>query len=384
MGIWLEKLGVKSWINAANWSTTLGGSVLAPEVVEAMAEVASCWVSLAELLEKAGERVARLTGADAAYITSGAAAGVTLSAAACMTGTDPAKILRLPCTEGMKNEIIHQRAQDNFFTNCFRAAGARIVEVGHAYPVWPQPQMIENAVSEQTAAIAYVNSYHCAPRGNVGIEEVLRIARKHAIPVIVDSASLLPPVSNLTKFVDLGVDLSIFSGGKGICGPNDTGIVLGAGRRGKELIEAVKLNANPYESIGRGFKVSKEQIVGLVAALERFVERDEATHYARLMTTAQGIMRELADLPHVTASIIPHDEHPMFSLVPRVKLELDTDALGMTAYDVERTLNAGTPPILTRMVKRDPECTVLIETYHLRDEEVRLVVDRLRSILTSG
>jgi L-seryl-tRNA(Ser) seleniumtransferase len=384
LGTWLEKLKVKSWINAANWSTTLGGSVLDPEVVAAMTEVASCWVSLAELLEKAGERVAQLTGAEAAYITSGAAAGTTLAAAACMTGTDPSKILRLPCTEGMRNEIILQRAQDNFFTNCFRAAGAKIVEVGHAYPVWPQPQMIENAVNEKTAALAYVNSYHCAPRGNVSIEEVQRIARKHEIPVIVDSASLLPPVSNLTKFVDLGIDLSIFSGGKGIRGPNDTGIVLGAGRRGKELIEAVKRNTNPYESIGRGFKVSKEQIVGVVAALERFLQRDETTHYERLMATAQGLLRELADLPHVTVSIIPHDEHPMYSLVPRVKLELDTEALGMNAFDVEQSLNAGTPPILTRMVKRDPEHTVLIETYHLREGEDRLVVDRLREILSSG
>ena len=115
------------------------------------------------------------------------------------------------------------------------------MEVGHAYPVWPQPRMIENAVNEQTAAIAYVNSYHCALRGNVSIEEVLRIARKHAVPVIVDSASLLPPVSNLTKFVDLGVDLSIFSGGKGISGPNDTGIVLGAGHQAQPLRPAAML-----------------------------------------------------------------------------------------------------------------------------------------------
>ena len=384
MGKWLEHLGVKSWINAATWSTTLGGSVMEPEVVEAMAEVASCWVSLIELLDKAGERVAQLTGAEVAYITSGAAAGITLAAAACMTGIDPAKILRLPCTEGMKNEIILQRTQDNFFTNCFRVSGAKIVEVGHAYPVWPQPHMIEYAVNDKTAALAYVNSYHCSPRGNVSIEDVLRIARKHELPVIVDSASLLPPVCNLKKFVDLGVDLSIFSGGKGICGPNDTGIILGAGSRGKELIEAVKLNSNPYESIGRGFKVSKEQIVGLVAALELFLKRDETKHYARLMATAQGVMRELSSLPHVCVSIIPHDEHPMYSFVPRVKLELDTEALGMNAYDIEKTLNAGTPPILTRMVKSDPENTVLIETYHLREGEDRIVVDRLREILTTG
>src|SRR5204862_440125 len=199
-------------------------------------------------------------GARGGVVTAGARAGVILQAAACIAGDDPAKITRLPDTRGMRNEIVMQRAHRFAYDQAYRVAGGVLVEIGLARRT--QPFELETAIDERTAAVAYLVSPFTSPPGVLTLEQVIALAHARGVPVIVDAASMLPPRENLTKFLRLGADLVSFSGGKGIRGPQSTGIV--AGRR--DLVRAVALNASPNQALGRAAKTSKEEICGLVVA----------------------------------------------------------------------------------------------------------------------
>ena len=286
-----DQFGVVPLVNACGPKTCLGGALMEPEVVEAASLAALHSVDMAELQAAACRVIAGITGAEAGYVSAGAASGLTLAAAACMTGHDPARIDRLPDTSGMPSEIIMLRAQRNSYDHALRASGARIVDVGlndrgvSAGLRGVDPWEIEAAISERTAAIAFVAGHE----GDITLEEVVAVAHRHNLPVIVDAAAQLPPVENLRRFVASGADLVVFSGGKAIGGPQATGVMCGR----RALIQAVALNhldwdidlglwrmpaefrpeglkALPRHGIGRGFKVSKENIVALLVALQRF------------------------------------------------------------------------------------------------------------------
>ncbi|MEM2875386.1 MAG: aminotransferase class V-fold PLP-dependent enzyme, partial [Candidatus Bathyarchaeia archaeon] len=253
MGVY-EELGVRRVVNASGNMTDLGGSLMDPETLEAMNDAAGSFVYMEELMEKAGEVIAEVTGAEKGLVTSGAAAALALAAAACMTGKDLSKVARLPDTTGMKNEIIIQRMHRNPFDSCVRVSGAKFVEVGHNHGT--EPWELEAAINEKTAAIIYF-VFDPQP-GVLPLEEVIKIGKKYGIPVIVDAAAEVPPVENLKKFIAMGADLVLFSGGKEIRGPNDSGILCGR----SDLIEAAALNAFPkhfgWFGIGRPMKISKE------------------------------------------------------------------------------------------------------------------------------
>ena len=287
----LDDLNVRSWINASNWTTTIGGSYLEQPVIDAMSEVSHTFVDMYELLDKACERVAEICNTDSAFITSGAGAGMALSTAACMTGKDLSKMLKLPNTEGMKNEVIIQTGEIPPYWQQYQMSGAKLVKIGLPFAKHPDPKLMEIAITEKTACIAKVYSRNSSPRGSISIMDCINIAHKFDLPIQIDAAAVLPPVANLHKFSDMGSDLTIFSGGKGIRGPNDTGLILGAGERGMELIEAIRMQACPNTGFGRAFKVSKEQIVGLVTALEIFVEKDENVEYNKQIELLEYISR---------------------------------------------------------------------------------------------
>ena len=388
MSIYERLLGLKPVINAGGWSTEYGGSLTHPDVTHAMLEASKEWVDLRELLKKAGEVVADICHAEAAHITSGASAGITLAAAACMTGTDLAKIKQLPDSEGMRNEFIVQRGQFVEYNHAVEVAGGKIVEVGGT-PVLRRglgtqvrvlgntADQVERATSERTAALLVTLSYRCANIGMVSLEEITRIGKKNNTPIILDAADELPPRDNLRKFTNMGVDLVIFSGGKGINGPNNTGIILGR----KDLIDACAMHSSPNrEGVGRGFKVSKEDIIGLVVALKRFIEEDLEKRAHNEIARARRIAEALENVLGVKAQIIYPTETG--KQCPYVRLTLDEQTLGLKAHDVVRQLKAEDPPIILF----DPYAEIGIlnlEVATLRDGEEDIVVKRLIESLES-
>ena len=219
--IYQRLFGLKRVINASGTMTALGGSLMPPAAVAAMSEAAQDWVELESLLERAGEIIAQLAGVEAACVTSGSAAGMTLAAAACIAGHDPERIRRLPDTEGLPNQIVIQRGQLASFARCFRSAGAKVVDVGGGTVVLPDgrrilgvtPAQVEEAINEETVALAVILSHGCVQEGILSLGTMASIAHAHDLPLIVDAASELPPVRHLREFVDLGGDLVIFSGG---------------------------------------------------------------------------------------------------------------------------------------------------------------------------
>jgi L-seryl-tRNA(Ser) seleniumtransferase len=288
-------LGVRPIVNAAGPLTRLGGGPLAPEVQAAMCEAARSALPIEELQVAAGACIAEVTGAEAGYVTCGSAAAITLAAAACLAGLHPARMDRLPDTDGMPNEIVIQRSHQVAYNHALRAAGARLLEVGYiGYPgvgatyAW----QIEAAISPRTVALAF--QVVDAPN-TVGLEAYVSIAHAHGLPVIVDAAAALPPMENLRKFVSAGADLVAFSGGKAIGGPQASGILCGR----KDLIQSVALQQQdldvqpvmwqlrghteplPHHGIGRSMKVGKEEIVGLMTALRAYVARDHAADRVR-------------------------------------------------------------------------------------------------------
>ena len=362
MGIY-EELGVRPIINAAGPLTRLSGMPLSAEVAAAMAEAARRCVRIDELQAAAGGYLAEVTGADAGYVTAGAAAGLTLAAAACIAELDVAAMDRLPNTDGLRREIVIQRPHLTAYSHALRVAGAELVEVGYlGYPgggaSWPW--QIEAAVTERTAAIAF--SVGDAP-GSAPLDEVVRIAHRHALPVIVDAAAALPPVENLRRFIAAGADLVTFSGGKAIGGPQASGILVGRA----DLIESVALQHQdmdvhpetwpwrdrylasgrllgpPHHGLGRSMKVGREEIVGLVVALRLYLASDHTAALAAQRAQLQTIVDAVADLKGVRAELL--GEAGPARRYPVAVVHIDEAALGRSVESLVNALLEGDPPI---------------------------------------
>lgn len=381
----LRKMGIQSLLNVSNWSTSLGGSYLEEEVIEAMSDVAKVFCNMNELLSKACQRISELCKVDAAFVTSGCASGIVVSTAACITlmNSNQTKFLygRFPQPQNWKNEVIIQKDHSLGYDIQYEQGGGKLVYVS--------PNEIEDAISEKTACVAFCSSYNTGVgRRVLPFEGVVKIAEKYDIPTLVDSAAILPPIKNLHKFTDLGADIVVFSGGKGIRGPNDTGLVFGGGERGKELIDIIRKNSYPHLGFGRPFKVSKEQIVGLLKALEMFVARDEDEVYRQQMKKAEYISEELSNIPNIIVTIIPNDElyyeHPVSAHVPKVQIELHRE-LGITAKELDKAMAEEDPPIILRPPRiRGAYCSReirLVDPYFLRGNEEKIVAKRLKRVL---
>ena len=246
-----EELGLKPIINANATLTILGGSVMHAEVVEAMANASKCFIDLPELQRRVGGRLAEMTQNEAAFVTSGAAAGMALATAACVAGTNPAAIARLPNTGGLKNEVIVHKSQRNGYDHGVRMVGVKLIDIGFGQST--EEWELEAAITDKTAAIFWFQG-PMTGFGDIPIERVIAIANQHDVPVVIDGAAQLPPTENLWRWTQMGAALAIFSGGKDLRGPQTSGLVVGR----KDLIEAIRLNSNPNHSFGRPMKVSKE------------------------------------------------------------------------------------------------------------------------------
>jgi uncharacterized pyridoxal phosphate-dependent enzyme len=287
-----DDLGVRRVINASATLTRLGGSLMPPPVVAAMNEAATAFIDLPELQRRVGERIAELTHNEAAFISSGAAAGIAVSVAACIAGTDARLINAFPYLEGVeRSEVIVWHSQRNGYDYAARQTGARLIEIG------PEDGELDEAISPHTACILWFAGEHYA-RDAMPIEEVVAIAHEHGVPVIVDAAAQIPPIANLWHFTrDVGVDIAIFSGGKGLRGPQSSGLVLGR----PDLIEACRANGSPNHTVGRPMKVGKEEMAGVLAAVEWSLAQDEPAVIDGYERSVQRWIAGLSNIPDVKA-----------------------------------------------------------------------------------
>ncbi|MSU72554.1 MAG: aminotransferase class V-fold PLP-dependent enzyme [Opitutus sp.] len=365
------KLGVRTFINAYGTLTTLSGSLMYPEVKAAMEEASRHFVRIHELQAQVGQRLAKLTGAEAAFVTAGSAAALCLATCAVTAGSDPAKIDRLPDLTGMKSEIVIQTAHRNPYDHAFRMVGVKLVEAVTA-------QQVKAAIGKKTAALAMVLT-HSARDHQVGLEEMIAIAHAAGLPLILDAAAELPPASNLRTFVQLGADLVAFSGGKNLRGPQGCGMLLGR----KPLIAAAYLHSSPHDHFARIAKVGKEQIIGLLAAVELSLSRDEEQQRREWTAMLDRIAARLAGLPTVVTEYITNDD---YSHSPRLSVQWNEARLGVTLDHLMTRLEQGDPPIIAAdMTKYVPPWKrgIGIFANNLRPGEELIVADRVRAILTA-
>jgi L-seryl-tRNA(Ser) seleniumtransferase len=361
-----EALGVRHVINATGTVTILGGSLMPPEVVAAWADASRHFVNLLELQDRVGARIAKLIGVEAAMVTTGAAGALLLGTAAAVTGADRKLIGRLPDTAGMKNEVILQRAHHTCYDNQLTDVGVRLIDVETAADV-------AKAVTRRTALMFFMNVNE--PDGRISRREWLELARRHKVPTLLDAAADVPPRERLSEYNRMGFDLVTFSGGKALRGPNDTGLLLGR----RALVEAAKLNTNPHcGTIGRMMKVSKEDMVALLAAVERFVRLDHKAEWREWERRLGVIEKALQGIPTLRCErVVP----PIANHVPHLILTWDEKRLKLTRARVTRELAEGVPPIQIGRVRGTGERGILISVLTLQTGEEQTVAERLRAIL---
>ncbi|OUC06080.1 hypothetical protein RY27_23250 [Litorilinea aerophila] len=364
-----EELGIRPIINASATLTRLGGSLMPPEVIEAMVEASRHFVDLDELQRRVGEELARLTHNEAAYVSAGAAAGLVLATAACITGTDPAAIRQLPDLTGLKNEVIVHKSHRNGYDHAVRQVGVKLVEIGYA--TGTAPWELERAINERTAAVFWFQGAMTG-RGDLPLETVIEIASARGVPVVVDAAAQLPPVENLWRFTQMGAALAICSGGKDLRGPQSAGLVVGR----KDLIEAIRLNGNPNHSIGRPMKVGKEEMVGLLAAVKRYLALDHEARASQDEEVVAGWCAALNQIPGVKAErSFPNEAgQPL----PRARVTFDAAQIGLSRDEVVARLAQGTPSIAVALAGADG---IYLNPMTLADGEEQVVLDRLLAVL---
>jgi uncharacterized pyridoxal phosphate-dependent enzyme len=366
-----KDLGIKPIINAAATLTRLGGSRMPPPVVAAMAAGAQAFVDLPELQARVGARIAELTHNQACYVASGAAAGVALATAACIAGADPAAIAGFPKLDGRKNEVIVHRSQRNGYDYAIRQTGARLIEIGTQETT--QCEELAAAISPQTACVVYFAGEHFA-RCALPLPEVIAIAHARGLPVLVDAAAQIPPIANLWRFTnELGADVAIFSGGKGLRGPQSSGLVLGRA----DLIAACQANGNPNSSIGRPMKVGKEELLGILAAVEWSLAQDEPALIAGYEAIVRDWIAGLQAIKGVTATRVYPNEagQPFGRAIVRLGRACD-----LTRDQVVAALLAGDPAVAVGVIDAD---SIALNPQTIEPGEAELVLAALRRALAS-
>jgi L-seryl-tRNA(Ser) seleniumtransferase len=361
-----EAIGVKHVINATGTVTVLGGSLMPPEVVAAWADAAEHFVNLLELQERVGERIAKLVGVEAALVTTGAAGALLLGTAAAVTRGDRKLIGRLPDTAGMKNEVVLQKAHHSCYDNQLTDVGVKLIDVETADDVG-------RAIGERTALLFFMNV--AEGDGRIKRPEWIELARRHKVPTLLDAAADVPPVERLAEYNRQGFDLVAFSGGKALRGPNDTGLLLGR----QDLVAAARLNANPHcGTIGRMMKVSKEDMIALLAAVERYVRLDHQAEWREWERRLGVIEDALRDVPTLRCErVVP----PIANHVPHLLLTWDEQRFNLTPAQLARELAEGDPPIQIGRVAGTGDKGALVSVFVLQEGEDRIVADRLYAIL---
>jgi L-seryl-tRNA(Ser) seleniumtransferase len=370
-----DKLGVQKIINAAGTYTALTASIMPPSVQAAVARAAKHPVRLAQLQQKSGEYIARRLKCEAAMVCAGAASALTLGTAACMTvGNRPAVSLLPLEVAGLKNEVIVQKGHRYGYDHAIKNCGVRFVEV----------ETLAQYEAAFTARTVMCHFYNAAEEGQIGREKWIEVAHRHGVPCFNDAAADVPPISNLWNYTQMGFDLVTFSGGKGLRGPQNAGLLLGR----KDLIEAASWSNSPHdETVGRGMKVAKEQIIGMVAALDWFLAQTDDGMQAEYHSRANRIVAQLKDIPTLTHEIIVP---PLANAIPHLLLRYDQARVKISPLDVAETLRKGTPSIeLNPTTGRkggsaglpNGEHIIVVGVWMLQPGEDLIVARRLREVL---
>lgn len=365
----LTRLGVKKYINAHDTYTVYGGSRMSAAGLKAMEEAARWFVDIDELQAAIGDRIADLTKNEGAYVTNGASGGLLLAAAACMTKGDPYRFTRLPKTGGVPDEIIVMRCQHNAYDKAIEGAGARIVEIGDADETlaWE----LEGAITDQTAAVFYFASLKYAPAA-LSLEETIEIAHRYSVPVVVDAAAQLPPVENLWRFSQAGADMTIFSGGKTLCGPQASGLVVGK----KEWIAACRKIGAPVHGICRSSKVGREEMCALLVALEEYLTLDHRENLERLYRIDREISGALEQLGCFQTYLVDHG--PVGQTYPRLFAKITADFSTLELAALMRQQDPGV------YIGTDPSANeIYISPLNLRDDEIGPVIEAFRRCSSS-
>ncbi|GIN99618.1 DgaE family pyridoxal phosphate-dependent ammonia lyase [Brevibacillus laterosporus] len=362
-----QQLGLQAVINASGKMTALGASAVHTEVARAISEASMDYVDMQELLTWVGKRIAKATGAEGGCPTLGASAGIAIATAAIIAGSNLSKLEKIPFLQGVPNEVIIQKGHSVHFGGAvpqmMALGGAQVIEVGHANFV--EAEHIEGAISEKTVALFYIKSHHAVQKGMQSLQTMLKIGHRHQLPVVVDAAA----EEDLRKYVQMGVDLVIYSGGKAIEGPT-SGFICGK----QHLIEACHAQ---YKGIGRAMKVGKEALIGLTVALERYAnKRDTGEEQKGRM---QSFLEQIKDLSGITGRIVQDEAGRE---IYRAQLTIDPDIAGMTAIELAQKLKEGSPSIYTRDHYANVGI-IYIDPRPLLPQQENLIAQRLREILAS-
>ena len=318
MSEFYQRLGVPTTINAAATFTLLGGALMPAQVLDAMRSAAGANVDMHQLHLAVGRRLAEITGNEAAYVTSGCAAGIVLALLAARNGGDPGRLPELPGHEFAPHEVIMHTVHRIPYDRAVALAGAHIRQIGDVFQTFAWE--LEAAITANTAAVLYVAGAHLPPTA-LPLDEVIRIAHAAGVPVIVDAAAQLPPAENLWRFSrGMGADAVVFSGGKSLRGPQASGLMVGKA----EFIEAARQNGSPYQRWGRAFKAGKEEIAGLLAAVERFVALDHDGLRRGWRRDVESWADGLAGVAGTSVSI--EETNEAGQPIPRLHLAIDDPA----------------------------------------------------------
>ena len=364
-----ERLGVKPIINAAGTITTLGGSLMPPEVVAAWTAASKSFVSLPELQDRVGERIAKLLKVDAALVTTGAAGGIQVGTAAAVTHRDRSLVAQLPLPPSHGVEVIRQKSHRTCYDNQVKACGVKLIDV-------ETRDELQRAINKRTAMMLAYNFLEHA--GKITPADWIAAARRHKIPTLLDAAADAPPVESLWKYNRQGYDMVVFSGGKALRGPQDAGLLLGK----RDLVEAAKWNTSPRcGNIGRAMKVSKEDMVAMWSAVERYVKLDHDAENRKWERQIQVIVDAVKDLATVTTrKIVP----PIANRVPHLLLNWDEKRVRLTPPAMKQKLAAGEPSIATARVHGTGQEGFLVSVFMLQSGEDHIVGKRLREILVEA
>lgn len=360
-----KELGLRTFINAAGTYTSMTGSLMPKEVTEAISYGASEYVNLDELQDKVGERIAELLNCEYATVSSGAFGAMSIGMAGIICGMDSQKVKQLPNTDGLKNEVILQESHTIGYAQALTNVGAKLVKVKTA-------NQLEKSITKKTAMLWFLNAN--TDQGEIKWEEFIALGKKHNIPTFIDCAADVPPVENLFRFTKMGFDLVAFSGGKGLRGPQSSGLLLGK----RKYIEAARLHTPPRgETIGRGMKVNKEEVLGMLAALEIYLNKDHKKEWKMWESQIQLISDAATSVDGVKSEIhVPkYANH-----VPSLRIKWNQKLVKITTNEMRKQLREGHPSIQT--VGND---SILgITTWMMVPGQERIVAKRIKEILINA
>ena len=355
-----QSLGVRPLINCRGTYTIISGSLMLPEVREAMVEAAKAYVHLDELMAAVGARIAEVMQCDWGLVTNGCAAALTQVTCGCVAGADPQQIAQLPDTTGMKNRVLFQPGHLHVYTHAIRAVGVELVEV-------EDHDALSAAIDDRTAMFAFFGDR--GDDSNIPLEDVATICHRKGVPVFVDAAAERPDVPN--PYLQAGADVVAYSGGKCLRGPQSSGLVLGR----KDILQAAFANGAPHHSLGRAMKAGKEEVMGLLSAVEQWVLRDHDAEWAMWAHWLQLIADAVADLPSVTTTVrMPGRSN----VAPILEVHWDCASLPIAPDQAQQQLSDGDP----RIELFTHAMGVEVMPYMMEPGEAAIVARRLREVLS--